>query len=342
MMEPVRMTRTVPSSKEDVGNPEGAVAKEQPRGVVPPVAGPNAMSYIAAIPMLVGSNYAEWRAQYNMAVVMTDIDTAMNTPYPAEPAAPVRAENESDEAFAAHVPIRASYDLEKRKWDISNKKCLLIMRTKMAEAIRSSIPEKNADGVALTAPEYMALVETQFTGSSKTYARTLIDQFLNTKYMGGGVREHILKLSNIHGKLAALDMKLPEDFLVHTVFRSLPPAFSPFEISYNSLEEKWDLHKLIARCVQDEDRMIARNGGQINYVHHHQKKKTFPNKNFKAKNQWESGPSNAPNQNKGKAPLQLDHSNKPQDKKEVAKDACLHCGQKGHWKKKCPDWLEMM
>ncbi|CAN6305449.1 unnamed protein product, partial [Urochloa humidicola] len=28
----------------------------------------------------------------------------------------------------------------------------------------------------------------------------------------------------------------------------------------------------------------------------------FP-KHFKAKNQWESGPSNAPNQNKGKAPV---------------------------------------
>ncbi|CAN6372445.1 unnamed protein product [Urochloa humidicola] len=138
----------------------------------------------------------------------------------------------------------------------------------MAEAIRNSIPEKNAEGVAHTAPEYMALVEAQFTGSSKTYARTLIDQFLNTKYTGGGVREHILKLSNLHGKMAALDMKLPDDFLVHTFFRSLPPAFANLEITYNSLEEKWDIQKLIGRCVQDEDRMIAQNGGQINYVHH--------------------------------------------------------------------------
>ncbi|CAN6356056.1 unnamed protein product [Urochloa humidicola] len=216
------------------------------------------------------------------------------------------------------------------------------MRTKMAEAIRNSIPEKKADGVAHTAPEYMALVQTQFTGSSKFYCRTLIDQFLNTKYTGGGVRKHILKLSNIHGKLAALDMKLPEDFLVHTIFRSLPPTFSSFEISYNSLEEKWDLQKLIGRCVQDEDRMIAQGGGQINYVHHHQKKKPFP-KHFKAKNQWESGPSNAPNQKKGKAPLQLlERPNKPQGKKKIAKDTCLHCGKKGHWQNKCSDWLEMM
>ncbi|CAO2161082.1 unnamed protein product, partial [Urochloa humidicola] len=68
---------------------------------VDPVAstnGPNAMSYLHAIPMLVGSNYAEWRTQFDMAVVMTDIDTAMNTPYPAEPVAPVRQQNETDEA----------------------------------------------------------------------------------------------------------------------------------------------------------------------------------------------------------------------------------------------------
>ncbi|CAO2146931.1 unnamed protein product, partial [Urochloa humidicola] len=62
----------------------------------------------------------------------------------------------------------------------------------------------------------------------------------------------------------------------------------------------------------------------------------------KKRNQWESGPSNAPNQNKGKAPLQLERPNKPQDKKDVAKDGCLHCGKKGHSQKKCPDWLEMM
>ncbi|CAN6299688.1 unnamed protein product [Urochloa humidicola] len=299
LVDPMEVTN-FESIKRAADDDHGSHVKQQHLEI-----SPNAMSYIAAIPMLVGSNYAEWRTGFDMAVVMTDIDTAINTPYPAEPVAPVRQQNETDEAFAArecdYAPVRASYDLEKRKWDISNKKCLLIMRTKISEAIRSSIPEKKADGVAHTAPEYMALVQTQFTGSSKFYTRTLIDQFLNTKYTGGGVREHILKLSNIHGKLAAFDMKLPEDFLVHTVFRSLPSAFSSFEISYNSLEEKWDLQKLIARYVQDEDRMIAQGGGQINYVNH-KKKKPFP-KHFKAKNQWESGPSNAPNQNKGKAPV---------------------------------------
>jgi hypothetical protein len=33
------------------------------------------------------------------------------------------------------------YDLEKKKWDISNRKCLMVVRATIADPIRGSIPE---------------------------------------------------------------------------------------------------------------------------------------------------------------------------------------------------------
>jgi hypothetical protein len=45
--------------------------------------------------------------------------------------------------------------------------------------------------------EYLEKVESQFTGSSKTYASTLIKRLISEKYTGNGVRDHILRMSNV-------------------------------------------------------------------------------------------------------------------------------------------------
>jgi hypothetical protein len=49
-----------------------------------------------------------------------------------------------------------------------------------------------------------------------------------------GVREHILKISNMASKLKSIDMELKNEFLVHIVASSLPRKFELFEINYNS------------------------------------------------------------------------------------------------------------
>jgi hypothetical protein len=68
----------------------------------------------------------------------------------------------------------------------------------------------------------------------------------------------------MNGKLTNMDMGLPEQFLVHLVFKSLPPEFSTFEVNYNSLTEMWDLHKLVNMCVQEEERLKQQNGSSVN------------------------------------------------------------------------------
>jgi hypothetical protein len=54
---------------------------------------------------------------------------------------------------------------------------------------------------------------------------------------GSGVREHILKMSNMTSKLKTTDMRLKDEFIVHLIMSSLPKEFEAFEINYNSQPE---------------------------------------------------------------------------------------------------------
>jgi hypothetical protein len=174
---------------------------------------------------------------------------------PAVLADVVRGANENEESFQArqhdHADKIAKRDLDRANWQRNNKKCLKIMQTKMSEVIRASIREKKSDGVEHTAAEFLAIVEKEHDTHSKTYASTLINKLTSLQYTGGGVNDHILSMSNMNGKLTSMDMGLPEQFLLHLVFKSLPPEFSTFEVNYNSLTKKWDLHKLVSMCVQE-------------------------------------------------------------------------------------------
>jgi hypothetical protein len=72
------------------------------------------------------------------------------------------------------VAAESGYQLQSRRWDLDNKKCLVIMQTKMTEAIKASIPEKDGDGNDYTAGEYLAIVDVQHSHHTKTYASTTI------------------------------------------------------------------------------------------------------------------------------------------------------------------------
>jgi hypothetical protein len=119
-------------------------------------------------------------------------------------------------------------------------------------------------------------VKNQFISSSKTYASTIIKKLVTKKYsFASGVREHILKMSNMASKLKTIDMGLKDKFLVHLVMSSLPKEFETFEINYNSQPENWGIEKLIAMCVQEEERIKDACGDFINHMKHNKKKKFF-------------------------------------------------------------------
>jgi hypothetical protein len=115
-----------------------------------------------------------------------EIDLALTTDAPKELEKPVLRDGETAQAFATReqdfAPIRMTYDLEHVKWDASNRKCLMVIKSSIKEAIRGGIADCE------TTKKYLKKVESQFTGSSKTYASTIIKRLMVKKYsFGSGV-----------------------------------------------------------------------------------------------------------------------------------------------------------
>ena len=76
------------------------------------------------------------------------------------------------------------------------------------------------------------------------------------KYDGhSGVREHIMKMSDMASQLKGMDMAISEGFLVHFIMTSLPSQFGHFKINYNTYKDKWKMSELISMCVQEEERL---------------------------------------------------------------------------------------
>jgi hypothetical protein len=74
-----------------------------------------------------------------------EIDLALTADAPKEPEKPMLRDGESAQAFATRerdfASIRMAYDLERVKWDASNCKCLMVIKSSIKEAIRGGIPD---------------------------------------------------------------------------------------------------------------------------------------------------------------------------------------------------------
>jgi hypothetical protein len=108
----------------------------------------------------------------------------------------------------------------------------MVIKERISEPIRGAILECE------TVVEYLEKVESQFTDSSKAYTSSLIKTLIFKKYTGGGVRNHIFRMSNIAARLKLLDLAIKDGFLIYLIFNSLPTEFETFEVNYNSMNDK--------------------------------------------------------------------------------------------------------
>jgi hypothetical protein len=282
----------------------------------------NPMSWIMSIAPLTGANYPQWWENINMSLAIFEIDKAITDKRPVEPTllkisddlgADAKAEWEKENS-----KLMGCYENEKNNWERSNHKCLMVIKERISEPIWGAIPECE------TVMEYLKKVESQFTGPSKTYACTLIKSLICEKYTRSGVRDHILRMSNVAARLKPLDLAINDGFLIYLIFNSLSKEFETFEVNYNSMNDKWALEKFIAMCVQEEERINRNNGGvdSVNMAKHHQKRKNFAPKSYAPKKE-----------DKGKVVSTSSNHH-------VDKDQCKWCKKRSHYQKNCIEFLK--
>jgi len=56
--------------------------------------------------------------------------------------------------------------------------------------------------------------------------------------------EHAIEMTNIAAKIKSLEMAVNENFLAQFIINSLPSEYSPFQMSYNTMKDKWNVHEL--------------------------------------------------------------------------------------------------
>lgn len=225
-------------------------------------------THVKGITQLSGTNFPQWKEDIQLVLGIMDLDHALRE---AAPTAPTNGDD-----AATNAEANKQYDMEKQRWERSNRMSIMIMKNSISIGIRGAIPDTmTVNGVtkALNAKEYLASVEEHFKSSSKTHASTLIMRMITSKYDGSnGVREHIMQMIDIAAKLKGMEMEISDNYLVHFIMTSLPLKFNAFKINYNSLKEKWSISDLTAMCVQEEERLQADRKDDANLVSQNQNK----------------------------------------------------------------------
>ena len=77
------------------------------------------------------------------------------------------------------------------------------------------------------------------------------------------MHEHV-----IVARLKSLGMNVDKNFLVQFIINLLPSEYGPFQINYNTMKDKWNVHELHSMFVQEETRLKNQGIHSIHFVSH--------------------------------------------------------------------------
>ena len=170
----------------------------------------NVIAQVNSIPMLNGTNFKAWKEAVEIILGCMDLDLPLRTERPI-------------------FTPETSNEVKIKKWDWSNRMCLMIMKRSIPEAFRGFISEGQG------AKKFLEEIEQYFSKIEKMDRSNLLAKLISIKYKGkGNIRGYIMEMSNLASKLKSLKLELGEDLLVHLVLISLPTYFGQFKVSYNT------------------------------------------------------------------------------------------------------------
>ena len=261
-------------------------------------------SHATSVPIFNGLNFSDWCEQVQFHLGVLDLDLALQVEKP------VAITDDSSNEEKAHY----------KAWERSNRLSLMFMRMSIANNIKSALPKTES------AKEFMKFVEERSQTADKSLAGTLMTTLTTMKFDGSrSMHEHVIEMTNIAARLKSLGMVVDENFLVQFILNSLPSEYGPFQMNYNTMKDKWNVHELHSMLVQEETRLKNQGNHSIHYMNHQGVGKKVEKKH-----------------GKGKGPLKTAESSSKIQKKE-SKNKCHFCGKSGHFQNDCPKrkaWFE--
>ncbi|XP_020209132.1 uncharacterized protein LOC109794082 [Cajanus cajan] len=258
---------------------------------------PNSLnSLVASVPIFNGLNFSDWNEQVQFHLGVLDQDLAILEEKPA-----TITDSSSNEEKAYY-----------KAWEKSNRLCLMFMRMTVADSIKTALPKTES------AKEFMGFVGERSQTADKSLAGTLMSTLTTMKFDGSRtMHEHVIEMTNIAARLKSLGMAVNENFLVQFILNSLPTEYGPFQMSYNTMKDKWNVHELHSMLVQEETRLKNQGSHSIHYVSHQGNQGV--GKKFVKKH------------DKGKKPLKINEASVPIQKKASKGNNCHFCGKSGHF-----------
>ena len=113
--------------------------------------------------------------------------------------------------------------------------------------------------------------------------------------------------------------------MVHLILTSLPTEYGPFKISYNTHNDEWSFNDLLAKCVEEEERLKGERVSSAHMASHKDKHRSRPKKSVHSKGRIR------------RKPLERVQTlrRKSKSQSEGSSIKCFFCKKKGHKKVDC-------
>ena len=76
----------------------------------------------------------------------------------------------------------------------------------------------------------------------KSLAETLMSTLTTMKFYGSHTMHDVIDMINIATRVKTLGMVVQDNFLVQFILNSLPSKYISFQITYNTMNDKWNVH----------------------------------------------------------------------------------------------------
>jgi len=187
-------------------------------------------SHIASIPVFNGLNFPDWSEQVQFHIGVLDLDLAFQVEKPTA----ITDANSNEE--------KAHY----KAWERSNKLSLMFIRMSIASNIKSALPKSD------NTKEFMKFVKERSQTANKSLAGTLMSTLTTMKFDDSRtMHRHMIEIKNITTRLKSLVMAIDEGFLMQFILNSLPCEYGLFQMNYNTMKDKWNVHELHNMLVQE-------------------------------------------------------------------------------------------